>query len=512
MSVNQGNSSANHGLLSLAWMSGGIIISGMFWTAQLPPLRVTIPILAVLSVLGIASLRITELSIMSRLFVLLLTLPFSATLGYMFDREYVWWQTPTNVLLCQNHRLINEMLTMVSVGVCGMMAGLEYSAIYWSRPRLPQSTARLQNKPTLTLPVVWVLLMVSFLFSWLHAPEESIFTAAYASADAGGGKDVEAGLNASYLISYLILILIMVDAERERPGCRRQVLKLTASLGVMGYIVVVLQLLRGDRECAGLVAALGMLYITSPTMDAARARLRQRFRQMNRTLKLAAPLTFCVLAFLALGALRHSASATSSQHSGITELIIDGATQNTWTAVALNNLGLAADYNYGTIEYLYGQTYVDYVLSLPPGAVTKAMGYERPLEGDANPATWYFGLIAAGGMHPVVVPFKNFGIWGIVPLMFLCGVFICYCETWNEQGTLPARVMYGSVITSSMLWFWYGDMNMIRTLMAWAILVVLHQFCSIAPQQNQRLNPPQQKTTPQPLSQTPRRKPVAALS
>ncbi len=506
--MNSQASKADHGLLAAVWLVGGTLATGSFATGQLLPLRLTILVLLGLSVAAIASLRITELSMLSRLFVLLFTLPFSANLGYLFDLEFVWWPTPTSTLLCQNHRLINEMLTVVMVGLFGLMAGIEFTALHVrrSRPFVHGTGAKL-DWPTLPLPVVWILLAGAFVLSWLHAPAETIYVAAYASAGAGGGMDQEAGLNAAYLISYLILILLCVDAERERPGSRRKHQKLAATLAVIGYIVLVLQLLRGDRECAGLVAALVMLYVTSPSMDAARSRIKQSFQQMNRFFKLLVPLIGLLLAFLALGSFRNSASQTSTESSGAWELIVEGATQNTWTAVALNNLGAAADYNYGSIEYLYGQTYVDYVLSLPPAFITLAMGYERPMEGDANPATWYFGLIAAGGMHPAVVPFKNFGIWGVIPLMFLFGAFICHCEVRNENGTLNARLMYGCVATSCMLWFWYGDMNMIRTVMGCWILVVMHWFAATTPPRTYR-----DVSLSGNAARTPSRKPIGVMS
>ena len=312
-------------------------------------------------------------------------------------------------------------------------------------------------------------------------------------------------MNASYLISYMIIVLLVVDAEREQPGSQRRKLKLAATLLVTSYIVVVLQLLRGDRECAGLLAALVMLYVTSPSMEATRDRLKRSFQQLARMLKIFVPVAFCVAIFLAMGSLRHSASKSSSETSGIWDTVVEGATQNTWTAVALNNLGLAADYNYRTIEFLYGQTYVDYFLSLPPGAITMALGYERPMESpDSNPSMWYFGLIAAGGMHPAVVPFRNFGIWGVLGILVLVGSFISFCESYNELGTLSARLLYGCLGTSCMLWFWYGDMNLIRTVMGWGILFWIHAFTAF-----------RSSRTPLPFplrTNLPSRKPVTALT
>ena len=515
----KGNSSpTNHVMLATCWLAAGVILCGLFMTGQLLPVRLTICVLAAASVFAIASLQITALSIMTRLYILLYILPFAANLGYLFDRNFVWWQTPTNILLCQNHTLINEMLTMVLVGLCGLMTGIEWVAMSACQ-RLQTNSRSTADVPgyctVMPLPIYGILLYLAYLCSWIYAPEESIFTAAYASADAGGGMYKDVGMNSSYLVSYLLLMLLVVDAEREAPRSSRRMLKLMSTLMVTAYIVVVLQLLRGDRECAGLLAALVMLYITSPSMEAARGRIQRGLVQFSRTLKIFIPLAVCVAAFIAMGSLRHSASQKSSEFSGVWNTLVEGATQNTWTAVALNNLGLCADYNYKTITYLYGQTYVDYFLSLPPGSITMAMGYERPLESnESNPSMWYHGLIAAGGMHPAVVPFRNFGIVGVLIILILEGAFICFCETYNENGTLASRLLYGAIATSCMLWFWYGDMNFIRTVMMWWIVYVMHYLTAFRPfrgYERPRVRPSSGQTSRPAIGQT-QKKPATALT
>lgn len=512
--MNRPSTTTNHALFAMSWLGIGFVVACLFWTRQLMPLRVTICVLTFLTVFGIASLQITVLSLMTRLYVVLFILPVSANLGYLFDSNFVWWNTPTNILLCQNHSLINEMLTMVLVGLCGLLSGIEMMAMS-ACPRLQAAQKSPLDRPAsqtaLPLPVAMFLLAIAYLCSWLYAPEESIFTAAYASADAGVGKYKDVGMNSSYLISYLILALLIVDTEREPRQSPRRRFKLMATLAVTAYIVLVLQLLRGDRECAGLLAALIMLYITNPSMGAARDRLNRGLMQVTRVLKIVVPLSLCVAAFLALGSLRHSASKSNSEKQGIWNTVVEGATQNTWTAVALNNLGLCADYNYKTIQYLYGQTYVDYFLSLPPGSITMLLGYSRPMESpDSNPSMWYHGLIAAGGMHPVVVPFRNFGIWGVLVMLVFIGQFICFCETYNESGTLAARLLYGCIATSCMLWFWYGDMNLIRTIMIWGILCYIHRLTATRPFRSY-VRPPVRPVHRTPVRPPPR-KPVTALS
>ncbi len=460
----------NHGLRALAWLSVGVLVAGAFAIAILPPLRVTVVALAMLSAIGIASLRVANLSMMSRLFVLLYSLPFSASLGYLFDPGFIWARGVNSAPLCQIPDLINGMLTMATVGLCGLMAGIEGAAGYMRRfrPAIPVAVPGTADVPTLPLPVTVLLLLVSIALSWLHAPAKSIFEAAYTG-------NVETELKGAYLISYLILILLYVDFERDLHGSLRRRLKLAGLSATVAYIVIVLQFLRGDRECSGLVAALAMLCITSPAADAPEAGIGWFSGRMKRALLLAVPLAVCVVAFAALGTLRRSVTEPTRYDPDTRSLAVKYFTRNTWTAVSLNNLGLATDYHYDNVEYLHGRTYWDYVLSLPPSPAAKWFGYVRPMDGPANPSLWYECLMALGGMHPVVVPFRNFGIWGVLPLLFLSGAFICCCETLNERGTLSARLLYGCVATSSMAWFWYGDMNLIRALMMWAILLLLYR-------------------------------------
>ena len=487
-------SGLGNGLKSILWLSFGALESLLFSFGELPPLPITILTLGGLTVVGIVTLRVTELSTLSRLFVLLFSLPFSATLGYLFDKNYIWWQTATNSMLCQNHALINEMLAMAIVGLCGLLAGMEMMPGLNAKTPSPQQNS--QQPSVRTLSMLWVLVLLGFslLLSWLHAPEKSIFVEAYASKEAGGGKDVEAGLNASCLISYLILILLYIDTGQERPGSPRRFYKLLAIAGVTSFIVVVLQFMRGDRESAGLIAALGMLYITGPSMTTARERLKIGLQQLKRLLRVLVPLFACAVAFLALGSLRNMSSQTQASHTNAWDVIVDGATKNTWTAVALNNLGLAADYNSDNLDYLYGRTYIDYLLSLPPRAVTMAMGIERPIDGDANPSMWYHGVTARGGMHPVIVPFRNFGIWGVLFIDMLVGMLIGYCEVGSESRSMARQLLFGFMAASAMRWFWYGDMNIIRTLMGWAIFYVFYQFAASNPRRVYTLPPPPIRT------------------
>lgn len=456
-------------LRATAWLGCGVIAALGFTVDFFPHVTVTIALLPLMGLAALFMLRVTELSLLSRLFVVLYLLPFSTLAGYLYDRDFAWVIAPNCVPLCQNHQLINQMLVMAAVGFCGLIAGMEWcSGLQTTDSSQSKVSAIGFHQSTLSVGLSGLLLVTAVVLSWLHAPKLTIFNKPYS-----GG--ISPDLRASYLISYLLLILVYIDAEREVSCSRRQRIKGTLLTLATSYIVIVLQFLRGDRECAGLLAGMALLYVTGHNFSARAASPVPHSSQTRRAMRLAVPAITCILILMFLGSVRHLWSGVLPGAAG-TARLRDYLTENTWTAVARNNLGVATDYHYGTLDYLWGQTYWDYLGSLPPSSITRKLGYTRPMDGPSNPATWYICLVSNGGMHPVVVPFRNFGIWGVLPVLFAIGAAIAAIERFNQAGTIAARLLYGSVSTSSMLWFWYGDMNMVRTVMVWAILCGLYAF------------------------------------
>jgi hypothetical protein len=124
---------------------------------------------------------------------------------------------------------------------------------------------------------------------------------------------------------------------------------------------------------------------------------------------------------------------------------------------------------------LHGETYVDYLQSLPPGFITRPLGIERPLESDRGPGFWYFPL-AGGGIHLAVVPFKNFGPFGLVVVLAMIGFAIGYVDAINS-GTRSSwiRLLYASIAAALPHWFWYGDMNVIRAVMIAALIWMFYE-------------------------------------
>jgi O-antigen polysaccharide polymerase Wzy len=438
------------------------------WCAVLFTLDVYVPLplaivgLFLLAGWGLTVVRLTELSLLPRLMILLYVMPFSVTLGYLGSRDYTWWWTPTVLGLLGDRVLIEQMMTIGITGLAALLGGLK--AIEASRvgePSFGRADAVESPRRTLDAVAFGAALGLATALSWIYAPRTTIFEESYA-AEGTEGLYQDLNFYGAFLASYVLLVLLFVDAEHSRPVARRW--KRLTILVTTFFIMIFLQLLRGDREIVGLLAALTILYVTEPMRDLAG---RVGSKAWRRMLGLALPMLVLVVVLISVGAARFELSGGDVSDAG--ELLATGFTYSTWTAVLLTNLGMAAQLQEGRIEYLYGETYLQYFLSLVPGIITHYLGLERPIEATSNPNYWFVG-ISSGGNHVVNVPFKNFGIFGVVGALCLYGMAIGYWERIGVRNRRWNRLVYGAIIASSFKWFWYADMNVIRALMGAGVI------------------------------------------
>lgn len=456
-------------IIILSLVLVGFILLVLFQADIIPPIELGVIAFVALTFWGVATIKVSTLSLLPRLMIVLYSLPFSTTIGYLFDRDYVWWQTAQARGYIQDRQLMSQLIFVGIIGLIGLIAGMKVagSLRLQSRPqKVVAVPARSAEQKSLKPGAFYILLTLTVLLSWLSAPTGTIFDAVYASDTVKSIAQL-INFNSAYLLSYILLVLLFIDAERERKADSRvRRWKFIAILAVTAFIVVFLQILRGDRESAGLIAALVSLYLTGP--DFSQAAVHRASVYWRRMRKLVLPATLILAVFISLGAVRSRLSGSESLPFNFVDTIGSGLEQATWTAVLLTNLGLAVEYRNQPMEYFYGSTYVDYLVSLPPGIVTTNLGIERAMEATNGPTWWYSGL-SAGGIHPVVVPFKNFGAVGVFVILGIFGFVIVRWEV-KQDSSFQSRLVYGAVITSSFFWFWYGDMNIIRGWMAAIIL------------------------------------------
>lgn len=451
----------------LLW--GGCLLSVLFLFDVYVPRGAAIIFLLGLATWGIAASRANKFALLQRLSILIYAMPFIATLGYLIDSEYLWASTPARLVLIHDDLIILQMLAIGLVGLIGLLVGMKLAELTAGRASDSVMVGRplmTPNASPLSLVALAGLSALVFVLVWAGSGSTSTILESAYSGSRGIAESVN--FNAAPLLANVILILLYVDAERAADHGSKRRLLLVVGLASFG---VAYELLHGNRDSFGLLIAFIALYITGSAASRLNLGFLQNWRRARRAV---VPAVVVALVFIMMGALR--ALLVSPELLADTQNVLRIAfLENTWTAVLHSNLGLAALYSSGSMDYLLGQTYVDYVLSIPPGFVTQLFDISRPIEADRGPAWWFMG-ITGGGVHAVVVPFRNFGVFGALVVPAMVGALVTWMDAPNRS--LGRRFLYGVAIAASFKWLWYGDMALIRALMAALLVWILYRVLS----------------------------------
>jgi hypothetical protein len=461
------------------YAGAGTCLALLFRVNALLSLNTLIVTMALLAFWTLLTIDVTELSLLSRFLILIYALPFSTLLGYVFIPDYIWTWTPEGIRAASDRLLMKQLVSIGLIGLLGLVAGMRTAGLI--RPVLPHlhipSFDERQQRARLGLPAFMLLLVLALGFSYLSAPSATILQTQYGGAQL---RTTALALNfpASYVVSYVLLVALFIDGEREARGRLRRT-KFAALMAVIFYIVIFLQLLRGDRESSGLVVALLGMYLTSPLRptqrESWRKLLRTRLRVVSVICLAAAPL------FVAIGSLRFTltdaAARTILASMGFSQSARSIWNHSPWTMTLLSNLGVTSLYRGGRLVLRHGETYLDYLLSLPPGLITHAIGIERAVEANRNLAADIIGTgVTSGGLHVVNVGFMNFGALGAFAVMMLYGFLVGRLEQGAARGEFWLRLLWGSVFVVSFMWFWYGEMSMVRGVMAGILVGCMYQL------------------------------------
>lgn len=451
-------------LVNLPLFLSLMIITVLFSTGYIIPIKITISLILLITAYFLYSFKSSRHALLPRLYFLLLSMPYWTLAGYLFFDDYDWWESPSALIATtpealdiMGHLGIIAILSFglgVKMGVIGKVSNTNYA---------PQSdiSLRVLNIFSFLITCIFCLLCVKY-----SAPESTIFTTSY--GDIGGGAAEAINLFSLSLVSQCIILLLCLDFSYDHLGVRRRIKFI--SLGVLLYFSLIhFGFFRGDRDTIGLICALIFLYISENQGSYASMLGKKR-----RLIIAAVVSTTVILSFTLLQNLR--VQVADQDYKPIGEQLVEALKYNTWSAVLLNNLGTASVYSHGDFDFLYGKTYYEYFLSLPPGFITKIIGYERPLESTSGPNWWFAGL-SAGGSHPVMVPFHNFGAFGVFVLLFAQGWLIGKIES-KVGRSFFGNFWYGIFVLISFRWFWYGDMNFIRAMMIGGLLCLVYHLAS----------------------------------
>jgi hypothetical protein len=408
---------------------------------------------------GLVHVLVTRYSLLTRYALILYALPFIHCVEYVFsdistfaDRDVIWGMQANPYE--KDLRIIERMALAGAIGALALVAGMGLAGILRDRRPPVHERKRLRWFSFALLAVIAVAL------SWASAPAQTIFQSAYTKSPS---PLQGTNMNAAYLLSYVFTSMLAIDALLEMQDPVRR-WKLFVTGVVAALIVFWFQFLRGDRECMGLVVALAVLALIG-TRDLSPPILRWR-----RVLAVGTVLLCVVGVALILGEVRSTSvvgpaivqPARPEPPTRPTRPAQPSLVHGPWSGVSLTPLSVIGDFERHRMSRRWGSTYIDYLLSLPPGVIAAAVGYRRPLEATRGPA-WEMRY-GQGGTHLMVVPYMNFGALGIVVILGAWGLLIGGVEraaAGGARGLLLALTFF--VVCP--LWIWYGDMLLVRALM-----------------------------------------------
>lgn len=353
---------------------------------------------------------------------------------------------------------------MIMIGATGATAFLFGTVVAgMRRSRATMNQVNFSGGRSLSLPLTAIVLSVALILSGLVAPKDTIFTAAYTeSTSALKG----ANFGSAWMIAACFILFSWIDTLVEARVKIRKI-KLWMTLIVAGKIILVDNLLRGDREAVTLAFAMIIVWLL----------IKRPF--VDKQLK-TANIIFIILAgslvYLSgqiIGQVRSQGVGTNflSLVWGLFEegkinlaLLFNG----TWSAVLGTPLSIASDYVNGIIEPAqFGKSYIDVVLSIPPGFLADLVGYVRPLSDQDNLA-WKM-TYGIGGIHAVVMPFYDFRMPGVFLVIALWSYFTARID--GSCLSFQSILLRGCMIIAAPWWLWYGEKAIINAVIICYILV-----------------------------------------
>jgi hypothetical protein len=417
------------------------------------PLPLSLSLFSVIVIWGLWKVKLSQYSLLTRAMIVLYAVPFMHCFPYLWDENIFYldliWGMAANPYQ-KDLEIIKRMVMVGCIGAFGLVAG--YLSARMTKYRRADKLVTVDK--SLDMPAFFLIAIISLFLSWINAPKETILNAAYTTSES-----LLHGINfnGAAILSYIYFLLLIIDVFNEKQ-IQIQRLKLKISLFVALIIVIWLQFMRGDRTCIGMIVGFAMIYFLNTS---------SKFNFNIKKYVIVAGL-FVIVFFTAqiVGDVRGEWHNMQEKTIPIKDIKISSGT---WSAALLTPLSVVGDFYYGEMELRWGQTYWDYLLSLPPGVFTQFMGIERPVEATHGPA-WemHFGR---GGTHAMVVPFMNFKSYGVFFVLLLYGFILGKLEMKIRiPHGVKIKLLYASFFVFSPSWFWYGEMFFIRGIMAFYIV------------------------------------------
>lgn len=392
-------------------------------------------------------------------FVLLCFLmPFLHFFEYILNNGIIFQENIFGLASCPYTKDIEIFKRSISLGVVGVI-GLTLGVLFFRALKVENNTLH-SKKEIKTLGCFGFVFIsfLAFLLSYIYAPQLSLFKSQYAH-----GINLsffsKINFNGSWQLSYSLLIVTLLDTWNDKNK-RRKLIKYGIFIINFLTIVIWLQFMRGDRECFGLVLAVGILFVYKLKISKLKIML--------------CGIIFVLLFFV----LQYIGAARSHVHrlGRLPNFKECGFSLSvgTWSGALRSPVSVVGDFYYDSMEASNGKTMLSLFLSTIPGPVSRMFNIDRPVESTRGPA-WEmrYGI---GGTHCSVVPYMDFKIYGVLFFHIIYGFCFAFLESLMNRPSLSKRLLYGSIFVSLPFFVWYGELSLIRGIMAWMIVYSFYLF------------------------------------
>ena len=406
------------------------------------------------------------------LFFCIFSLPFIHIPAYIFfdfsSKPKLLWALASNPYQF-NYEIVSLLAMFGSLGCMAIVFAFLTSI------RSPMVRTPLLQDSSIKLNIISssFLVFCGLFLSIISAPTENVFEAAYAhSKTMVQGK----GFDSAWIVGYIFFTFAYCDAWLDTSTSHGR-LKKAICLISLGYVIIVLQLMRGDRECLPFIVSLFLLpYFCSRVL----ARCSSYKISFSKIVILGLLL---LLVNFTIGLVRAALVGLSPAEAIDLVIKLFGSEKygfinlfsGTWSAVLLTPLSVAGDHIVYGSDFKYGEDYLDLFLSIPPGFISNLLGYIRPWNAEASPA-WEmrYGL---GGWHALVLPFRNFSFPGIFLIMFIFSKIIFSIERWSTNN--PNTFSLSLIVVLIMVlphWLWYGEKALVNAVIVWIVISIIVKF------------------------------------
>lgn len=319
-----------------------------------------------------------------------------------------------------------------------------------------------------TLPLFfwffWFIL-ATVMFVGTTPPGGSFFNAVYHGRERGFLDFTDA----AFLIAYIFIIFVIVDSFLDTNTGTRGIKKFFCLFILLAFI---LNLITGTREAIPFLFGFILFYY------------RWAYNHINKKqLKVSSKkiylLIFMVFIFAQIvGNTRHALVNVNYQET--LDVVKDFFNlyyfvHGTWSSAFKTTLSVAHDY-IDFQDFRLGRDYWNLFLSIPPGFVADFIGYTRPISISSGPA-WEMRY-GVGGSHITVLPFRNFGMFGVFFLSFLLFSIILYIEKIGfRRFSVVNLCLLVAAITVIPLFIWYGEKFFINSVIIFSFFSVFYRIC-----------------------------------